>query len=162
MIKKDNLIFITLFSLILVLSVYYLTMKETDLSQFSNIKDVETKAVMQEEPNALLSLRVSNEEEVLNTMEELKEVLNNKDSTINEKNDAYEALKELNLNKGKELELEKLVKEELNLECFIKKNGTTVNVVVDSKTHSAEVANKIMKLIQSKYKENLYITVKFN
>lgn len=162
MIKKDNLIFITLFSLILVLSVYYLTMKETDLSQFSNIKDVETKTVMQEEPNELLSLRVSNEEEVLNTMEELKDVLNSKDSTINEKNDAYETLKELNLNKGKELELEKLVKKEFNLDCFIKKNGTTVTVVVDSKNHSAEIANKIMKLIQSKYKENLYITVKFN
>ena len=71
MINKQNLWFLTLFSLILVLSVYYITMpndllvsKESNnvVSKSKKSSDDKTKTTV-EETNSLVALRVSLEEE---------------------------------------------------------------------------------------------------
>ena len=96
MISKQNLWFLTLFSLILVLSIYYITMPN-DLLVAKNAtkenKTTETTTI--EESDNLTALRVSLEEERDATKAELKATMTNEEATTEEKNNAYEQLKYL-------------------------------------------------------------------
>ena len=92
MINKQNLWFITLFSLIMVLSIYYLTMSNDTLSTLNVSSDnsTGTDVVISEENDTLVALKVADEEELLNRMEELENILLSDVATLQEKNDAYE------------------------------------------------------------------------
>lgn len=160
MIKKQNLWIISLFSLILVLSIYYFSMNDIDLSNLNIIED-STPVINVENGTYLESLRMASDEETLTTMEELESVINRTDNTIQEKNDAYQAIKNLNTTKSKELELEKLVKEKFGLDSFIKITGDNINVTIIKDDHNMELANNIINEIQNKFEMQKYITVKF-
>lgn len=162
--NKQSLWFITLFSLILVLSVYYITMpseilvsnngdfnKGTDISANTNI----------EESDILVALRVAKEEEVLTQKQDLEAVLTSIDATVDEKNNAYEQLKALTLNQGTEEKLESKISEKYGKNCYIKIDNNQVRVVVASSEHSKELANEIMRSIQEEFTDKMYISVKF-
>lgn len=161
MIKKQNIWFITLFSLILVLSVYYLTMKDTKFEDLTILKETDKPTINTVENSYLVSLRVTDDEKLLKTMEDLQTTINNNEASVLEKNEAYETLKELNLNKGKEMELEKLIKEKFNLNSYVKIVGDKINITIASDEHSKELANNIINEVQNKYEIQKYITVKF-
>ena len=165
MINKQKLWFLTLFSLILVLSVYYITMpndllvnkvdeKTTTKSSKKEDKDVE-------ETNSLVAMRVSLEEERQEQMVSLQEKLTNEETTTEEKNNAYEQLKYLNQLQGTEENIEKKIKDELKLDSFVKIDNKNIEVVVIKDKHDASVANNIMRLVQSNYEDKMYITVTF-
>ena len=108
MIKKQSIWALTLFSLILVLSVYYITLptefeakEESDIK--TTIKEVDRNEVIE-------TLKVENNENKNKKKKELQEILNKEDSTKEEKNNAYEELKALNIIKSKEEEIELKVK----------------------------------------------------
>ena len=88
-------------------------------------------------------------------------ILTNKDSTVDEKNNAYEKIKQLNLNKGEEQQIEKQISDTYKLKSFVKVNGDQVRVVVLSKEHDSSLANNIMRTVQSNYENEMYISVKF-
>ncbi|MBQ6686972.1 MAG: SpoIIIAH-like family protein [Bacilli bacterium] len=163
MINKQNLWFITLFSLILVLSIYYLTMSDDALAALAqdvnNKEDVATVEVSSS--NVLVALRVQEEENVLAEMEKLQTVLLDDSATLEEKNDAYNSLQALNTNKGKEDEIEAKIKETHKLDSFVKIDGDQISIVIASNDHSPEIANKIIRTVQSMYDVRMYITVKF-
>ena len=161
MINKKSLWFITLFSLILVLSVYYLTMKDTKFEDLTILKETDKPTINTVENSYLVSLRVTDDEKLLKTMEDLQTTINNNDASVLEKNEAYETLKELNLNKGREMELEKLIKEKFNLNSYVKIIGDKINITIASDEHSKELANNIINEVQNKYEIQKYITVKF-
>lgn len=164
MINKQNLWFLTLFSLILVLGVYYVTMPN-DLLTKVNIKTEETKdkAVVEEvkEESALIAMRVSLEEERKESIDVLQEKITNEKLTTEEKNNAYEQLKYLNELQGKEETIEKNLKKEYDLDCFTKIDNKDVSVICISSKHDATLANNIMRTIQKDYKTKMNITVKF-
>ena len=150
MINKQNLWFLTLFCLILVLSVYYVTMpSELLLTNVNpdNGSDDSTPIVSIEESEILVALRVEADSQMQDELTDLKFILTNIDSTIEEKNEAFDKMKELNKNRGEEETLETEVKEKLNLKTFIKINGDQIRVVVDSSEHNETLANNIMRLI---------------
>ena len=96
MIKKQNLWFLTLFSLILILGVYYVTMPSDLLSKVENIvEDKETKEVVEEieEESMLVAMRVNLEEERQETITKLQKDLTNETISTEEKNNIYEQLK---------------------------------------------------------------------
>ncbi len=175
MINKKNLWFLTLFSLILVLSVYYITMPSelllTNSSDYVNAdvskktskkNDQDTKTTVNVEESEIISaLRVSADEELQNELAELKTVMTDEKSTTEEKNNAFEKMKTLNNNKGEETKLEQKIEKEFKLKSFIKIDGDKVKVVVDSKEHDTTIANNIMRSIQSNYENKMYITVQF-
>lgn len=166
MINKKNIWFLTLFSLILVLSVYYITMPNdlllsNSINSKEEIKEVSQDDLEQTESSILVALRVDAEEDYLEELETLKNILTNTESTIDEKNNAFEQMKCLNTLKSEQEELEKLLKKELGYDSFIKIDGEQIRVVVDSDKHDNTIANSIMRLIQSKYTNKMYITVKF-
>ena len=165
MINKKNIWFLTLFSLILVLSVYYITMPN-DLLLTNNPdtgveKEVVDDGIIVSESSILVALLVDAEEDYLEQLESLKNILTNVESTTEEKNNAFEQMKSLNNLKSEQEQLEKLIKDELGYESFIKIDSDQVRVVIASLNHDIKVANSVMRLVQSKYTNKIYVTVKF-
>ena len=114
-----------------------------------------------EESDMLVALRVERDEEVATKMDELESVLTNETSTTDEKNNAFEELKLLNLNIGKEEELETLILDTYKIKSYVEINNDQIKVVVNSSEHDSKLANDIMRTIQGKFDEKMYITIKF-
>lgn len=165
MINKQNMWFLTLFSLILVLSVYYITMPNDLFGQVASTEEKSNKnekvKETVEEISSLTAMRVSLEEERQGMMDDLQEQLTSDTISSEEKNNAYEQLKYLNTLQSKEEELEKQIKKELKLDSFVKIDNTNISVVCVSSKHDNSLANSVMRLIQSGYEDKMYITVKF-
>src|SRR5574344_1535173 len=157
MINKKNMWFLTLFSLILVLSVYYVTMpSELLLNTGSSNPEVTTTDVNEESENAsLVALRVEKEEESLKQLDDLNAILTSKDSSVDDKNTAYDKMKNINNIKGEESSLESKIKEEFKID------SNNIRVTASSSESSVSLANQIMRSVQSKYNDKMYITVKF-
>lgn len=161
LINKQNLWFLTLFSLILVLSIYYLTMPDEVLQTIKSENNKTKETVEIKDSDVLAALRVEADEETLKEMNTLQEVLLNESATVDEKNDAYESLKELNQNKGKEEEIEKAIEKNHKLKSFVKIKQDQVQVVISNKEHDEKLANSIIRTVQSNFETRMYITVKF-
>jgi len=162
MINKQSMWFLTLLSLVLVLGVYYVTMPNDLLK--SSVKGEEKNKevnVSVSEGDILIAMRANRDEKVSLEIEELEKVLTSGTSTSEEKNKAFEELKLLNLNVGKEEELEQKLETDFGIKSYIEINKDNIKVVINSKEHDASLANNIMRSIQSEYKEKMYITVQF-
>ncbi len=165
MINKQNLWFLTLFSLILVLGVYYVTIPNDFLTKIetkAKTTPKKEKAVVEEiEENPLVAMRVNLQEERQEEINVLQEKLTNENLTSEEKNNVYEELKCLNEAQGKEEKIEEQLKKEYKLDCFIQIDNNNISAVCVSKEHDATLANNIMRLIQKNYEDKKDITVKF-
>ena len=160
MINKQSLWFLTLFSIIMVLSVYYIAMPNNTLATIKeNENEVETLNIT--ESDTLAALRVQDDEETQTTLNELQSILLNDKSTLEEKNTAYESIQNINTNKGKEENIEKLIEEKFGYKSFVKIKNDNINVTISNKTHDVKLANQIIRSIQSNYTNKMYITVKF-
>ncbi len=174
-INKQSLWFLTLFSLILVLSVYYITMPNELLLTNNNVyqnkekkkeqsveKEVENNAqVTIRESETLTAMRVSLEEERLTMREELQKTLTDQETGSEEKNNAYEQLRYLTQLQGTEEKLESKIKKTYALDSFVKVENNQVKVVISSKEHNNSLANNIMRTVQEEFTEKMYITVRF-
>ena len=178
MINKKSLWFLTLFSLILVLSVYYITMpnellltnnntpstseKEESSEEVVSEKDKDSNVSVEvEESSVLVALRVEADEEMLKELEELQEILTDTETSVEEKNNAFEKMKDINITRGEEETLEKKILDNFKLKAFVKINGDQIRVVVASDKHDTSLANQIMRSIQENYTNKMYISVKF-
>lgn len=162
MINKQKLWFVTLFSLVLVLGVYYVTMPSELLKSSEKVEKMSKEVTVDvDTSDMLVALRVERDEEVAKNMEELESILTSAESTNEEKNDAFEELKNLNLTKGKEDELENKLMDEFKTKAFVKINNDNISVVINSKEHNVKLANEIMRSIQKEYDKKMYISVKF-
>lgn len=161
--KKQKLWFLTLFSLILILSVYYITMPTESLtvSKTSDASSEEQEVVKVTEEDVLTALQIEIDDERAALAAEYNEVLTNKETTTEEKNNAYNGLKELDKIKAKEEELENKLKENFKLDSFIKIDSSSISVTIKKKEHDYSLANKIMRSVQEEFEEKMYISVKF-
>jgi stage III sporulation protein AH len=167
MITKQGLWLLTLFSLVLILSVYYITIpNELLLTNNQNYTKVEEKeddsrVVDIEESDYLTSLRVASFDERLELLENLKSIITDMQANIEEKNNAYEQIKYLDVIKGQEEKLEAKVKDLVKKDVFVKIDNDQVRVVVASDKHDYKLANDIMRSIQEEFNSKMYISVKF-
>ena len=161
MIDKKSIWFLTLFSLVLVLSVYYITMPSDVLVTSKNIDNVETSISEESESATLVALRVEKEEKILEEMENLNNILTDVAKTTEEKNEAYEKMKNLNEIKGEEESLEKKIKDTFSIGSVVTVDGDKIKVVANASNHDVELANNIMRTIQENYENKMYVTVKF-
>jgi len=167
-INKQSIWFVTLFSLILVLSIYYVTLNDSSLQSILDDFNKNTPSntstpvnVNVEESTLLVSLRVQEDESVLKEMDDLQSILLDGTKTSEEKNEAYNSLQELNQKKGDEEKIEKKIKEEYGLDSFAKIKKDTISIVVANNEHSTTKANSIIRSVQELFDRDLYITVKF-
>ena len=165
MINKRSLWFLTLFSLILVLSVYYITMPSELLIATNNGSKKEEVEVVSKtddgESAELVALRATEEEKMLDKITELKKILTDSNSSTEEKNKAFEELQKINKNKSLEEDIEKQIKKEFNLKSFVGISDNKVTIFVSSKNHDSKLANKIMRSVQSNFDIPMSISVKF-
>lgn len=161
MLSKKNLWFLTLFSIILVMAVYYISIP-TSSDQFVSKELADTSSNLEITPSdSITALKVSRDESLESEVAKIEEILMDESTTTEEKSDAYEALKELNVNKGKEETLEALISKNYNYSNFVKIDGNNVKVVIDTSTHSYELANDIISTVQKEFDKKVYITVTF-
>ena len=158
MINKQNLWFVTLFSLILVLGIYYVTMGDETLSVLAGENNV-SSPVEVKASDVIVALQVASDESVLKEMNEYQSILLDDTATIEEKNDAYNALQALSNSKCEKIK--KMITEKFKYDSFIKIDGEAISITIASKEHSKEIANKIIREVQNMYDKQKYITVKF-
>lgn len=173
MINKKSIWFLTLFSLIIVLSIYYVTMPSelllnTNGNYFKDEKNVDKvnkdfskPTINIEESSALVALRVEADEEVNLEMEELKKIILDGSKSIEEKNSAYNKMKDLNITKGEEEKIENQILNTYKLKSFVRIKDGQIRVVLEGKEHNVELANNIIRTVQSNFEEQMYISVKF-
>ena len=180
MINKQGLWFLTLFTLILVLGVYYVTMPNEMFKSFdaSSIKDNDnngntsknsetnkekkTSSVSSDNTSYIETLKIELDTERAEILNTLEDILNDKSKNSSEKNKAYEQMKEINNLKASEDMLSKKISNEYKLNTYIKQEDNTIEVVIDSKKHDVKLANKIMRTIQNEFSDPMSISVKFS
>lgn len=160
MINKQNLWFVTLFSLILVLGIYYVTMGDETLSVLAGENNI-SKDVSVKESDVIVALQVDRDEAVLKEMNEYQSILLDDTATIEEKNDAYNALQALSNSKTECEKIKKLITEKFKFDNFVKIDGDAISITIAAKDHNKEIANNIIREVQSLYDKQKYITVKF-
>ena len=94
---------LTLFSIILVLSVYYIALQSEPQHKTEAKKKVIRQAIILRKVIFLATLRVEDDEEVLRVTRTSKTLLDVK-ASAEDKNNAYEMLLNINLNKGKKVD----------------------------------------------------------
>jgi len=160
MINKKNLWFLTLFSLVLVLSVYYITMPKELLLTNNNIEEDNTDINI-EQSSIIETLKQEDNTETLEEINKLKETISNETISTEDKNKAFDTIKLLNQISSKEELLEEKIKNTHNLDSFIKIDGDQIRVVVDSDEHNNTLANDIMRTIQKNFETKQYISIQF-
>ena len=131
MINKQSVWFVTLFSLIIVLAIYYVTLNDSSLQNILNMSE-------KEKETSLVNVNVE-------------------ESSLN----AYNSLMSLNQKKSEEEKIEKKIKEEFQLDSFVKIKKDTISITIAAKEHNSTLANNIIRSIQKMYDIDKYITVKF-
>ena len=165
MINKKNIWFLTLFSLILVLSVYYITMPSELLLNNTNFTtptiNNNSDSITIEPSSVVGALKAEDNDSFLKQLDSLKIILMDKEKSTEEKNTAFDKMKELNINKTLEEQIEKSLIDTFSLKTFVKIKDDQVKVVVESSDHDISMANKIMNLVQSNFENKMYVTVDF-
>ena len=161
MINKQGLWFITLFSLILILGIYYATMPDNSLTVFSENAIDNSAMIEVTESDTIIAMKVEEEEKILSEIENARNILLDVSSSSNEKNKAYETLMLLNTKKGKVLEIEEMLKKKFNINSCVKIDNNKITITSSSKDEGTSMANKIINEVQSLYQDQMYITVKF-
>ena len=162
MINRQNMWFLTLFSLILILGVYYITLPSEVFSK-NGIESVNKSIdVSVSENDKLVALRASRNEKISSVMSELQEKIVSPSSSTEDKNTAFEELQVLNLAKGKETYLEDKVLDKFKIKSFIEINNDNIYVTISSSEHNNELANNIMRSIQEEFKDKKNITIQFD
>lgn len=170
MINKQGIWFLTLTSLALVLSVYYITMPNelllTNNSNYTNNTKKENNVdkvnnVDIKESDIITSMRVELDNERTTIRNELQGKLNDSKLTVDEKNEVYEDLRYLSNIASIEETLEQKLKQEFKLSGFVKIDNDIVDVVVKSSNHDKSLAVNIMKSLQEEFTEKKYISVSF-
>ena len=159
--NKQNFWFITLFSLIIVLSIYYVTMPNDLLLSTNNVIDEERVSVTISEGELISALRITKEEERVAKEEEYQSVLTSGESTTDEKNVALEMIKSLNEQASVEESLEKKIKNDFSLDCCVDVESSSVISTCLSSNHDNSLANNIMRTIQDEFDVGKYITIRF-
>ena len=94
MINKQNLWFVTLFSLILVLGIYYVTMGDETLSVLAGENNV-SSPVEVKASDVIVALQVASDESVLKEMNEYQSILLDGKKIVKSYHNMYEMLKDL-------------------------------------------------------------------
>ena len=169
MINKQGIWFLTLTSLALVLSVYYITMpNELLLTNNSNYESTKKENNVDKvnnvdikESDIITSMRVELDNERTTIRNELQGKLSDSKLTVDEKNEVYEDLRYLSNIASIEETLEQKLKQEFKLSGFVKIDNDIVDVVVKSSNHDKSLSVNIMKSLQEEFTEKKYISVSF-
>lgn len=167
LLKKQTVWLLTMLSLVVVLSVYYITSPEPNQGNLASVEEQEENAVNEgsveevesEDGETIISGIASDEQfealrldlEVARSemKEEYQEIVASTDLPVEQRNDAYEKMKELDSISQKEGTLETLIKTMGYDDALVRADGDKVRVTVKAKEHTATEANEIIQMVRN-------------
>lgn len=190
LLKKQTVWLLTMLSLVVVLSVYYITSPETS-NEFAAGEESQTKEEAQNKAattktetkeNAASDAKTDgstvstvDSDEVFDEMrlelqdqrsakeEELTEVMGSPEATAEQKNEAQEKIEKLRDLADQEKMLETLIKADNYDDVLVRSVDGVVNVTVKTDKLSATAANDIIQLVRKNMNEpGAYVAVKFD
>ncbi|SER16047.1 stage III sporulation protein AH [Gracilibacillus ureilyticus] len=184
MLKKQTVWLLTMLSLMIVLSVYYLNApNEGDLAYFDTdlenqdqvtsqslnnsgeegitdledeeelAKELDTSSISSEEHFAAVRMEITNQRSM--EKERLETIVASAEATSEEKSQAYEAMKEIELLESKETIVEDMIKSSNGFEEVLVRNVSDGNVVVTVQVDSltSKEANQIIQQTKQEFGE---------
>ncbi|MCA1030690.1 SpoIIIAH-like family protein [Bacillus timonensis] len=185
LLKKQTVWLLTMLSLVVVLSVYYITAPEgtnnenVAFDQNGVKEDVATNAegkdgevsIEETEDGTVISaissdelftaLRMQIEEERSRLRDDLQEIVASAEVSADDKSRAYEQMRQLSELAAKESIIETLIKSKGYEDALVRADGDKVRITVKAKEHTASAANEIMQLVRSELGELQDVAVTF-
>ncbi len=184
LLKKQTVWLLTMLSLVVVLSVYYITSPEqkgNDLAavdQKAKDQTVNTKAADSKQKTAVNSdktvvttvagddafqeLRMQLEDQRSKQKSDLEAEVASTDLPADKRSEAYDEMQKLSETAQKEEVLETLIKTMGYEDALVRADGEKVNITVKSKKkHSPSAANDIIQLVKKEIGETNYVAVEF-
>ncbi len=180
LLKKQTVWLLTMLSLVIVLSVYYITSPTQQVSDMAyeekdgkeQAKSGDNKETMTDGGMAVVTDSAGNEVfealriDVQNQRDQLKEELTTKvgdpDVSAEEKSAAYEQMENLSKLAMTEQVLEQLIKTMGYDDALVRANGDNIRITVkSSKEHSKTEANEIIRLVMSEVGQMKPVAVEF-
>jgi stage III sporulation protein AH len=164
-VRKQTVWLLTMLSLVVVLSVYYVTtpdgqksnMVNSPLEQLSKEKGAAEKetskkagetAVKSSGDEQFAQLRLEMEDKRNEVKEQLQEVMTSANATAEEKSKAMDQLQQMNNLSSKEALIETLIKSQGYKDALVRADGSDVRITVKAEKHSKQEANKIIQLVR--------------
>jgi stage III sporulation protein AH len=181
LLKKQTVWLLTMLSLVVVLSVYYITSPEQKSNELAAVKQ-EEKAGQKEkeaktdteakEGDTVISqvagdeefeaLRLKLQDERSELKEQLNAVVATTDLPAAERSEAVDQMKKLNEIAQKEEMLETLIKARDYEDVLVRADGATVKIIVKSKKESSKSeANAIIQMVKKEIGETNFVAVEF-
>lgn len=179
LLKKQTVWLLTMLSLVVVLSVYYITSPEQKSNELAAVKqeakadqkgtktDTEAKdtdtiisQVAGDEEFEALRLKLQDERSELK--EQLNAVVATTDLPADERSEAIDQMQKLNEIAQKEEMLETLIKAMDYEDALVRADGSTVKIIVKSdKESSKSEANAIIQMVKKEIGETNFVAVEF-
>ncbi|PAE43941.1 SpoIIIAH-like family protein [Neobacillus sp. YX16] len=179
LLKKQTVWLLTMLSLVVVLSVYYITSPEQKSNELAAVKQEEkadqkeTKTDTEAKDADTIISQVAGDEEfealrlqLQDERSELKEHLNTvvatTDLPADERSEAVDQMQKLSEIAKKEEMLETLIKAMDYEDALVRADGTTVKIIVKSKKESSKSeANAIIQMVKKEIGETNFVAVEF-
>ncbi|MCQ6273744.1 SpoIIIAH-like family protein [Bacillus sp. V3B] len=171
LLKKQTVWLLTMLSLVVVLSVYYLTSPEQQQNELAGVEEKEETEQMEENTvedlvsngadedaqiitnaagdEAFETLRMQLEDERSQKKEDLTKTIGSTELPVEERSEAKEQMDELNEIAQKEALLETLIKAMNYEDVLVRADGEQVNITVKAEKQSTAEANKIIQTVRS-------------
>ncbi|SEM88740.1 stage III sporulation protein AH [Mesobacillus persicus] len=170
LLKKQTVWLLTMLSLVVVLSVYYITSPDPNQSNLATVEQEEESAATEENAESTESTESADGETIISEVasdeqfealrltlddqrsemkEEFQEIVASTDLPVEQRNAAYEKMQELDSVAQKEGVLETLIKTMGYEDALVRADGDKVRVTVKSKEHSATEANEIIQMVRN-------------
>ncbi|MGD6853564.1 SpoIIIAH-like family protein [Bacillus infantis] len=182
LLKKQTVWLLTMLSLVVVLSVYYITtpeQKSNDLAAIGEKANEETAGAKEssaeetasEDGETVISgvssdemfetLRMQMEDERSRMEEELTNVMASTDLSAEERNEAKEKIDQLRDVAQKEILLETVIKAMDYEDVLVRADGEKVRITIKSKEHSPTAANEIIQMVKGEIPQLQVASVEF-
>ena len=176
LLKKQTVWLLTMLSLVVVLSVYYITSPEQQTADLAGVEeqkaeDKETAATESKDGKTVISgiasdekfeaLRMQLEEQRTKMKEDLQTIMASTDLPAEERSDAIEKMNELDEIAQKEGVLETLIKSMGYDDALVRADGEKVRITVKAKDHSASAANEIIQMVRTELGSLQPVAVQF-
>lgn len=148
--NKQAITFISLFTLILVLSIYYMMLPQD-----------KTNEVSQQQPSSIEELQIALDKKREDIINENNDLIAKESSTTEMINKALETISQTKDLKDKEKELIELLQKEGYQDVFLEIDNKIVKVTILKKDATQSDANHVIKIILNHIGEQYQVEVKF-
>lgn len=178
MLKKQTVWLLTMLSLVVVLSVYYVTApknmnnspaftagektKNTDEPSVAVEETQKPSAAKETGDDLFTALRMKIEDERSRLRDELNAIVASANATAEQKNEALNKIEKLQALSEKEATLETLIKSKGGYEdVLVRADDSQVRVTIKAKQSSSKSANEVIHMVKKEIPDAQYVTVEF-